>query len=97
MGGYNDRVPLFPKVPASLELLSLASPQGTWATENTDPASLKAEISRGSEMTESRPSRGCLGAETIESSRSQGTWAAELPESRVSQRYLGPKRLWGLE
>ena len=48
-------------------------------------------------MTESRPSRGCLGAETIESSRSQGTWAAELPESRVSQRYLGPKRLWGLE
>ena len=91
MGGYNDRVPLFPKVPASLELLSLTSPQGTWATESTDLASLNAEISRGSEMTESRPSRGCLGAETIESSRSQGTWGAERIESRESERYLEPE------
>ena len=91
MGGYNDRVPLFPKVPASLELLSLASPQGTWATENTDPASLKAEISRGSEMTDSRPSRGCLGAETNESSRSQGTWGAKLIECRESERYMEPE------
>ena len=43
------------------------------------------------EMTESRPSRGCLGAETIESSRFQGTWGAKLIESRESERYLDPE------
>ena len=42
-------------------------------------------------MTEPRPSRGCLGAETIETSRSQGTWGAELIESRESERYLEPE------
>ena len=90
MGGLNYRVPLVTQVPGSLELLSLASPQGTSAPKITDPASPKgtcwAEMTRGPEISEFHPSRGCLGAETIESSRSQGTWVAELMESRESER-----------
>ena len=48
-------------------------------------------MTRGPEMTESRPSRGYLGTETIESSRFQGTWGAELIESHESERYLEPE------
>ena len=48
-------------------------------------------MNRGPEMTESRPSRECLGTETIESNRFQGTWGAEVIESRESERYLEPE------
>ena len=42
-------------------------------------------------MTEFRPFRRCLGAETIESGRFQGTWGAELTAFRESERFLGPE------
>ena len=47
-------------------------------------------MTRGAEMTESRPSRGRLKAEPIESSRPEGTWGSQQTESRDFQRYLQP-------